>query len=44
MGIDNYANQRLWHLAVVGQKLFRVLGQAIAAVTKRRIVVVIADA
>jgi len=44
VGVDNGADEVLWHLGVVRQQLFGILGQAIAAIAKRRIVVVIADA
>ena len=37
-------NQVLWHVAVVGQKLLRVLRKAVASVAERRVVVVAADA
>lgn len=36
-------NQVLRHVLIVGQKLFRILGQAVATIPKRRIVIEIAD-
>lgn len=44
IGFDDGVDQVLRHLAVIGKQLLGVLGQAVTTVTKRRVVVVIADA
>ena len=41
--LDDGMDQVLRHFLIVGEQLFRVLRQAIAAVTERWIVVVVAD-
>ncbi len=40
IGLDNGADQVLWHLRVVRQKLFGVFGQAVPAVPEAGVVVV----
>lgn len=44
IGLDDGINQVLRDIAVVGQKLFGVFGQAVTAVAERGVVVVVADA
>src|SRR3989338_3128892 len=44
VGLDDGMDQVLRDILIVGEHLFRIFWQAIAAVTKRRVVVVISDA
>src|SRR5690606_4146816 len=44
VGLHDRGDQRLGHVAVVGQQLAGVLGQAVAAVAEGGVVVVVPDA